>query len=112
MLARATETVSIFTGTTTNAWGDEVDDNSTPAATGVLASVLEQSRSVQGKADALPRTIRFVTGRIPAGTAVHADDRIRSDRTGRTYRVQSARSVANTATTSDIVLDLVEVDAS
>lgn len=112
MLARATGLASVYRGTTTNSYGDVVDDNSTPAVTGVPVSVLEQTRSVSGDSDSTPRTVRYATGRAGADTGITVDDRLLYAPTGRWFRVTSVRTVANAVRTADLVFDLTAVDPS
>jgi hypothetical protein len=84
MLAIATTRVSILRGTTTDGYLDVVD-NGTVAASGIPASLLEQTRSSTRRADRRPQTVRSYACRLPASTDIHPDDRIRDERTGLVY---------------------------
>lgn len=105
MQAIATTLVTILRGTTTDAYGDEQDTN-TPVATGIPASLTEQSRRVTTRNDPTPRIVRYAVARVPAATDVTDQDRIRDERTGAVYIVDATSSMANPAAAPDIRLDL------
>jgi hypothetical protein len=64
MQAIATTRLDVLRGTTTDAYGDE-QDTDTVVATGIPASLTEQSRRVTTKDDPTPRIIRYTTARVP-----------------------------------------------
>jgi len=105
MQAIATTTVSILRGTTTDAFGDE-QDTDTAIATGVPASLTEQSRRVTTRDDPTPRIVRYAVARLPARTDVTDQDRIRDERTGAIYIVDAVSGMANPAFEVDRRLDL------
>jgi len=105
MQAIATTTVSILRGTTTDAFGDE-QDTDTAIATGVPASLTEQSRRVTTRDDPTPRIVRYAVARVVAGTDVTDQDRVRDERTGAIYIVDAVSSMANPAVAADLRLDL------
>lgn len=105
MQAIATTKVSILRGTETDAFGDERDTN-TPIATGIPASLTEQSRRVTTRENPTPRIVRYAVARVPARTDVTDQDRVRDERTGATYIVEATSSMANPAAVPDIRLDL------
>ena len=105
MLVRATTTISILRGTSTDGYGDEVDTD-TAAYTGIPASLVEQSRRVTTRDDPTPRIVRYAVGRVTAGTDVTDQDRIKDERTGAIYIVDAVSSMANPALTADLRLDL------
>lgn len=88
MLAIPTTEVDILRGTSTDTYGDTVDNNSV-AASGIPASILEQSRSSTRRADRRPQTVRFFACRLPATTDIQPDDRIRDRRTGVIYSIDN-----------------------
>ncbi len=96
MQAIATTTVSILRGTTTDDYGDE-QDTDTPVATGVPASLTEQSRRVTTRDDPTPRIVRYAVARLPARTDVTDQDRIRDERTGAVYIVDAVSGMTNPA---------------
>jgi hypothetical protein len=105
MQAIATTRVSILRGTTTDAWGDE-QDTDTALYTGIPASLIEQSRRVTTRDDPTPRIVRYAVARVPADTDVTDQDRLRDERTGATYIVDSVSAMTNPAIAVDRRLDL------
>lgn len=90
----ATHVVDILTGTTTNAYGDEVDA-ATVAASGVPVSILEQSRRTDRQDNQTPRTVRTYTGRITSTVPVNAGDRLRHNATSTVWVVDEVTVNAN-----------------
>lgn len=105
MQAVATTRISILRGTTTDAYGDE-QDTDTVVASGIPASLTEQSRRVTTRENPTPRIVRYAVARVPAQTDVTDQDRVRDERTGATYIVEATSSMANPAAVPDIRLDL------
>lgn len=105
MQAIATTTLTVLRGTTTDAYGDE-QDTDTPVATGVIAALTEQSRRVTTRENPTPRIVRYAVARVPAGTDIRDQDRVRDERTGATYIVEAPSSMANPAMAADLRLDL------
>lgn len=105
MQAVANTKVSILRGTTTDAYGDEKDTD-TPIATGIPASLVEQSRRVTTRDNPTPRIVRYAVARVPARTDVTDQDRLLDERTGATYIVDAVSGMANPAIEVDRRLDL------
>jgi Mg-chelatase subunit ChlD len=105
MQAIATTRLTVLRGTTTDAYGDE-QDTDTPHATGIPASLTEQSRRVTTRDDPTPRIVRYAVARVTAGTDVQDQDRVRDERTGAIYIVDAVSSMANPAAAADLRLDL------
>lgn len=105
MQAIATTTLTVLRGTTTDAYGDE-QDTDTPVATGVIAALTEQSRRVTTRENPTPRIVRYAVARVPAGTDIRDQDRVRDERTGAVYIVEAPSSMANPAMAVDLRLDL------
>ncbi|MFF8482332.1 hypothetical protein [Streptomyces antibioticus] len=105
MLALASTTITVYRGTTTDAWGDEADTD-TPVLTGVVASITEQSRRVTTRDDPTPRIVRYAVGRVTAGTDISDQDRIRDERTGAVYIVEAVSSMSSPVVAADLRLDL------
>lgn len=101
----ATTKVSILRGTTTDAYGDE-QDTDTPIATGIPASLIEQSRRVTTRDNPTPRIVRYAVARVPARTDVTDQDRVLDERTGATYIVDAVSGMDNPAIEVDRRLDL------
>ncbi|MEU1443112.1 hypothetical protein [Streptomyces mirabilis] len=105
MIAAATTTIAVLRGTSTNAWGDETDTD-TPVHTGIVASLVEQTRRVTTRDDPTPRIVRYAVGRVTAGTDVTDQDRLRDEKTGATYIVEAVSSMNSAAVAADLRLDL------
>lgn len=105
MQAVANTKVDILRGTTTDAWGDE-QDTDTVVHSNVPASLTEQSRRVTTRDDPTPRIVRYAVARVPAGTDVTDQDRVRDQRTGAVYIVDAVSGMDNPALRVDRRLDL------
>lgn len=106
MKGPANATVSILRGTTTDAYGDTVDV-ATAVATGITASIIEQRHLSTNPVDGTVRQVRYVTGRVPAGTDVRVGDRLKDEATLVVYIVDGApHQPGNAMRTNDIRLDL------
>lgn len=105
MQAIATTQVEILRGTTTDEFGDEKDTN-TPIASGIPASLVEQTRRVTTRDNPTPRIVRYAVARVPANTDVTDQDRVRDQRTGAIYIVEAVSAMDNPALTVDRRLDL------
>lgn len=105
MFAQATTTVTILRGTADDVYGDP-GDNDTVAASGIRASILEQRQTAFTPADNRVLVGRFFTARLPYDTDVLESDRIRDERTGDIYVIDSVTRVASSLVTNDVRLDL------
>jgi hypothetical protein len=105
VLAVATTTLTVYRGSSTDAWGDEQDTN-TAVHTGIPASLTEQSRRVTTRDDPTPRIVRYAVARVTAGTDITDQDRVRDERTGAVYIVDAVSQMANPAVAADLRLDL------
>jgi hypothetical protein len=101
----ATTTVSVLRGTGTDAFGDETD-LATVAASGIPASLIESSRQAQEPVTGTPRIIRTHVCRVPPGTDVTENDRVKDEQTGEIYIVVSATRNANPVLAQPLRLDL------
>jgi len=105
MQAVATTLLAVLRGTETDAYGDE-RDNDTVAASGIPASLTEQTRRVTTREDPTPRIVRYAVARVAAGTDIRDQDRVRDQTTGATYIVDAASTMTNPALAVDLRLDL------
>lgn len=105
MLARATTTLTVYRGTTTDAYGDAQDVN-TPIHTGIPASLVEQTRRVTTRDDPTPRIVRYAVGRVTSGTDITDQDRLLDERTGGIYIVDAVSTMNAAAVAADLRLDL------
>lgn len=104
----ATCKASILRGSSTDTWGDTVD-NSTVATSGVSASIRETSRVVRDTATQQPRVIRYVAGTMPSGTDVVDTDLVRDDTHGVLYTVEAVTQNRTPGFTPDLELQLKRV---
>lgn len=109
MLALPTTTVSVLRGTTTDDYGDELDTD-TVVASGIPASVLEQSRTVFDQATSTPMVVHTITGRVTRGTDIRLGDRLRDENTGQVYMVQNVNPQDNPLIQIDVRLELKRAD--
>jgi hypothetical protein len=107
MMGMATTTISILRGTSTDAFGDEID-SATVIAT-IPASIIEQSRVSWSPADGVRREVRTTTGRVAHDTDIRPEDRVRDDRTGVLYAVVNTDQAQNPAMALDLRLNLMRV---
>jgi hypothetical protein len=108
MWAIPNATVSVLHSSNIDDW--DGTSNETISASGVDASIIEQSRLVYDPQSTTHRIIRNVAGRLPSGTSIAARDRIRDEVTGTVYMVVSVRQHQNHYYTSDVTLELRRVD--
>lgn len=105
MIAWATGTATVLRGTTTDDYGDTVD-GLTEALTGIRWSVMERRVLVTTTDDPDPRWVTTYTGRMPAGTALVAGDRVRDDESGHVYMIDHFTTLTNPFVQPDMRLDL------
>jgi hypothetical protein len=88
----ANTTVAVYTGTTTNAYGDVTADNSTPAATGIPVDLVETSSLDMEASTQTPRSVRTAMADVAAGWAHHFTEDARVlDATGTWWVVDHVR---------------------
>ena len=92
--------------TTVNDYGDEVEGEGV-ASTTILGSVIERSKTVYNPDDGRVATIRFLTGRFSHNADIQDGDRIKDEKTGEIFVVQSLARPSNAIMKSDIVADLI-----
>lgn len=110
MYAQATCRGSIFRGTTSDpTYGNPVPDNTTPAASGVLAAIDERDSRVWDPATQTPRVVRVVKATMPSQTDILTGDRFRDDWHGVLYVVQNVTRPRTPGRTPDVVCDLKRV---
>lgn len=105
MIARATTTLTVYRGTTTDVYGD-LADNNIIAASGIPASLVEQTRRVTTRDDPTPRIVRYAVARVTSGTDITDQDRLYDEQTGATYIVDATSSMNSAAVAADMRLDL------
>ncbi|MCA1840199.1 MAG: hypothetical protein ABR585_12490 [Gemmatimonadaceae bacterium] len=105
VINRATTTVTVYRGSTYNAWGDEVDSD-TIVATGVRASILEQTVDAKTEITTVPHSYRFAKMRVTAGTDIRQNDRIMDEKTQEVWTIVQISRRANPVCSQDIRVDL------
>lgn len=108
MYSRATTTVSILRGQSTDEWGDAVD-NDTIVASGVLASILEQKTWSSPEVSTQPHNYRYARLRIRSNIEVQTNDRIRDERHNQTWLVTNISPLQNPVVGQDKRIDLMFV---
>jgi len=111
MWALATDTYTQLRGAGTNAFGD-VADVATAIRTGLLLSIIEQSRATTRQADDRAQSVVYARGRLSPAVNVKTGDRFQDEITGATYIVTSVSRLANPVMANDTVLDLERVQNS
>jgi hypothetical protein len=101
----ATTTVSILGGTGTDEFGDATD-GTTPVVTELPVSLIESTRTAMEPSTGTPRIIRTHVCRLPPGTAIDEDNRIRDEQTGEVYIVVSVTRNASPVLTQPLRADL------
>lgn len=105
MISRATTTVTIYRGQSTDEYGDPIDSN-TIVRTGLRASILEQTTKAWTEASTLPRAFRWAKMRVSHGTDVQQNDRILDERTGDIWTIVQMSNRANPVRNTDLRIDL------
>lgn len=106
MIATPTTTVTILGSETSQSDYGDVLDSETPAGTGIPANILEGRQVVATESDQQARVIRYYTGRLPYGTVVTGNNRLRDDVTGDVYVIDNVSRPANPVIPQDVRLDL------
>lgn len=100
-----TTTVDILGGGgSTDEWGDPTESTDVILA-GVPASITETRQVVATESDPQAVAVHYYTGRLPAGTAVTADQRLR-DAAGQLYAIDYVNVPNAVAIPGDVRLDL------
>lgn len=85
-------------------WGDH-DESLTVVASGVPASITETRQVVATESDPQAVAVHYYTGRLPAGTVVTKDQRIR-DTAGTLYAIDYVNVPNSIGVPGDVRLDL------
>jgi hypothetical protein len=104
VIATPTTTIAILRGQTTNEFTDVVDTPQVWKA-GVPASIIERSQRVHGPKDSEDRIVRIFKLRVPRGTGLQKDDRVR-DANGVIYIVDNVYEQSNPFWSQDQSADL------
>ncbi len=105
-------TVTLYSGTTENQFGDVIDSN-TPVTEHVPATLVETGHKTQDPSSPTPRTIREITLRLPYWTNATGDMRVLDERTGDVYMIISVtRPPTIIGAPVDLVAQLKRVSAN
>lgn len=108
MYSRATTKISIYRGTGTDDWGDDIALD-TPVHTGVLASILEQKIYQTSEVTTQPHNYRYARLRVKNGTDVQKNDRILDERKNETWTILNISPLQNPVLGQDTRIDLMFV---
>lgn len=106
MLVPASTSVSISRATQTDAYGDPVDIDNIPIATGVPAAIASRTVMAQNAATGTPRQVTVLSGVLPRGTDVQLEDRLTDEATGVVYNVDQVNPGTSYGFVADIVVTL------
>lgn len=110
MYALASNLVSILRGTTTNQWGDQIDDpNAAEIAVGIPACIEVTNTNAFDPATQQIRTIRTISGSIQSDIDVRETDRLRDDTTGVVWIVEQVTQRGGPGFVGDLDLVLKQV---
>ena len=110
MYALASTTCSILRGTTTNGWGDVIDDpDATVIASGVSVCLDVTNTNAFDPTTQQIRTIRSIHGAIQSDIDITANDRLRDDATGVIYIVESVTDTLGPGFVGDLEMVLKQV---
>lgn len=101
----ATTTVSILGGSGEDEFGDEID-GMTVLASGVPASLIESARTASEPVSGIKRIVRTHVCRLPPGTDIDEEKRIKDEQTNEIYIVVAATRNANPALAQPLRADL------
>lgn len=111
MFGLASTTVSVYRGTTTNSAGDVEDDNSTPAASGIPASITRSRNPLAfTESSYTPRTINWYRIRLPRRTVVLDEDRLKDEKTGDFYIVDAAVRAPGVGPAPDLMVECKKIN--
>lgn len=105
MIARATTTITVYRGENTDEYGDPVDAD-VIVATGIPASILEQTVKAWTEVTTVPRQFRWAKMRVTQGVDIRQDDRIKDERTGDIWTIVQISNRANPVRMQDLRVDL------
>lgn len=105
MIARATTRITIYRGQSTDDWGDTTDQ-STMVATGVVASLQEQSQYFRAEVTTQPRNYRYARLRLDPSVDIQYNDRVLDETTGWIWTIRNLSKYQNPVRQQDTRVDL------
>lgn len=86
-------------------WGD-LKDSTTPVATGIRASILEQKIYARGEVTLEPHNYRYARLRVTNGTDVRTNDRILDEKNQNIWTITNISAMQNPVVGQDLRIDL------
>lgn len=105
MICRANTTVTIYRGQAADEWGDNMDQD-TVVATGVIASIVEQTVYARSEVTTNPRAFHYAKMRVNYGTNILVGDRVLDENTGDIWLITNLRARGNPVRRQDVRVDL------
>lgn len=105
MIARATTTVTIYRGQSTDEWGDPTDTN-TVVGSNIPAALQEQSQYHKAEVTTQPRNFRYARLRVDSTVDIQYNDRIKDERTGWIWTIRNLSTYQNPVRQQDTRADL------
>lgn len=105
MISRANTTVTVYRGQAADDWGDNMDQD-TVVATGVIASIIEQTVYARPEVTTNPRSFHFAKMRVNYGTDIRVGDRILDETTQDIWLITNLRARGNPVRRQDVRVDL------
>lgn len=108
MYALASNRISVLRGTTTNAYGDIVDDpdNAQVVAAGVPAQIVVTNSRAYDPTSQQIRIVQSIAGIVQSDVDIVESDQLIDDQTGAIYAVESVTQEGGPGFTSDLELVL------
>lgn len=111
MMGLASTTVSILRGTTVNDAGDVEDDNTNVAASGIPAAITKwRNPLVYSESNYTPRTLNWYRIRLPRRTVIQDDDRIKDEKSGEIYLVNTSTKQPSIWPAPDLLVDAKKIN--
>jgi hypothetical protein len=105
VITTPTTTITILSGSSSSEWGDDIEGE-IERVTGLPGAIHEGALKVQTESDPQARAVRFYTGRLPHGTQIATNERLRDELTGVIYAVDAVTTPVNPALPQDVRVDL------
>lgn len=108
MYALASNIVTIVRGTTTNTWGDEIDDptNARIVARGIRAQIMVEAVRAYDPTSQTIRSIQQIKGAVASDTDLLESDQLIDEQNGTTWMVEQAYQRGGPGFVGDIELVL------
>lgn len=97
-----TTLVNIYRGDTTDAYGDPVNQNTTPIMTSVPCALIESLQRTSNPSSGSEAFVETVTLRFRPTTDVREQDRVRDTRTGYVYFVDTVSKPQSVVGANDV----------